>query len=117
MSRLVLYHQTQAEVISRMIARALDAETPAAWVVGDEAYATDPGRRADLENRGMGYVLAVACSHHVSISVGKRRADPPRRRPARQRGSPAPQAPAPTLRGGGRSWWQQDLRGPVPVER
>jgi hypothetical protein len=34
-----------------MIIRALDAGTPAAWVVGDEVYGGDPGLRADLERR------------------------------------------------------------------
>ena len=49
-----------------MIARALDAGTPAAWVAGDEVYGADPGLRADLERRQAGYVLAVARSHRRS---------------------------------------------------
>ena len=53
---------TKPALARRMIARALDAGTPAAWVAGDEVYGTDPGLRTDLEKRGMGYVLAVARS-------------------------------------------------------
>jgi SRSO17 transposase len=34
-----------------MIARALDAGIPAAWVTGDEVYGQDPQLRADLEAR------------------------------------------------------------------
>ncbi|MGO9082957.1 MAG: hypothetical protein ACLQDY_28675 [Streptosporangiaceae bacterium] len=41
----------------RMIARALDAGCPAAWVTGDEVHGADPGLRADLERRQAGYVL------------------------------------------------------------
>jgi hypothetical protein len=44
----------------QMIARALDAVTPANWVAGDEVYGADPGLRAGLEHRQLGYVLAVA---------------------------------------------------------
>jgi SRSO17 transposase len=57
-----------------MIARALDAGTPAAWVAGDEVYGNDPGLHADLHERRIGYVLAVAKDHHVVTGIGKRRA-------------------------------------------
>ncbi len=53
-----------------MIARALDAGTPAAWVTGDEVYGADPGLRADLEHRHIGYVLGVAVSHRVATAAG-----------------------------------------------
>ena len=66
---------TKPALARRMITRVLDAGAPARWVAGDEVYGTDPGLRADLEERGMGYVLAVAKSHPVSTSTGKRRAD------------------------------------------
>ena len=66
---------TKPALDRRMIARALEAGAPASWVAGDEVYGTDPGLRSDLENRGMGYVLAVARSHYVQTSAGKRRAD------------------------------------------
>lgn len=37
----------------------------AAWVAGDEVYGVNLGLRTALEERGTGYVLAVACSHEV----------------------------------------------------
>jgi SRSO17 transposase len=58
-----------------MIARALEAGTPAAWVAADEVYGADPGLRADLEKRKTGYVLAVARSHRVNAGPGACRAD------------------------------------------
>jgi SRSO17 transposase len=54
---------TKPGLARRMLGRALDAGTPAAWVTGDEVYGADPGLRADLERRRTGYVLAVAASH------------------------------------------------------
>ena len=61
---------TKPQLARRMIARALDAGIPAAWVTGDEVYGADPGLRADLERRQSGYVLAVAASHQVSTAAG-----------------------------------------------
>jgi SRSO17 transposase len=66
---------TKPALARRMIARALDAGTPAAWVAGDEVYGADPSLRSDLEDRQIGYVLAVAKSHQVSTGAGARRAD------------------------------------------
>jgi SRSO17 transposase len=66
---------TKPALARAMIARTLDAGVPAAWVTGDEVYGADPGLRADLEDRRAGYVLAVACDHHVAVAAGKRRAD------------------------------------------
>jgi hypothetical protein len=48
---------------------------PAAWVTGDEVYGADPGLRAELEARGIGYVLAVACDHPVPLGAATHRAD------------------------------------------
>ena len=61
---------TKPRLARRMIARALDAGTPAAWVTGDEVYGADPGLRADLEHRHIGYVLGVAVSHRVATAAG-----------------------------------------------
>jgi SRSO17 transposase len=61
---------TKPKLARRMIARALDAGAPAAWVTGDEVYGADPGLRADLEARQTGYVLAVAVSHQVTTAAG-----------------------------------------------
>ena len=69
---------TKPELATAMVRRALDAGVPAAWVTGDEVYGADPGLRATLEARGVGYVLAVACDHPVR----RRWRQPPRRRPA-----------------------------------
>lgn len=48
------------------VARFLDAGHQAAWVAGDEVYGGNPRLRTALEQRGTGYVLAVACSHEVT---------------------------------------------------
>lgn len=45
------------------------------WVTGDEVYGGNPKRRTALEERGIGYVLAVACSAEVPIGAGTFRAD------------------------------------------
>jgi SRSO17 transposase len=66
---------TKPGLARKMIARALDAGTPAAWVTGDEVYGTDPGLRADLERRRAGYVLAVARSHRIRAGASASRAD------------------------------------------
>ncbi|MBA3279935.1 MAG: IS701 family transposase [Geodermatophilaceae bacterium] len=58
-----------------MIARALDAGTPARWVAGDEVYGADPGLRTDLDARGVGYVLAIGCDRRVPTAAGPMRAD------------------------------------------
>jgi SRSO17 transposase len=66
---------TKPALARRMIARALDAGLQAAWVAGDEVYGTDPGLRASLERRQVGYVLAVARSHQVTAGIRAVRAD------------------------------------------
>jgi SRSO17 transposase len=53
----------------------LDAGVPAAWVAGDEVYGANPGLRAELEARQVGYVLAVACDHRVRFGGATQRAD------------------------------------------
>jgi SRSO17 transposase len=96
---------TKPKLARRMIARALDAGTPAGWVTGDEVYGADPGLHADLEGRQIGYVLAVAATHQVTTSAGTAKAarSPPACpdgrgssiRPAR-----APKGPATTIGAG-----------------
>jgi SRSO17 transposase len=66
---------TKPALATRMLTRALDAGVPAAWVAGDEVYGSNPGLRAELEARGVGYVLAVACDHRVVCGGDPRRAD------------------------------------------
>jgi SRSO17 transposase len=55
---------TKPELAARMLARALDAGVPA-----------NPALRAELQARGVGYVLAVACDHRVRFSGTTHRAD------------------------------------------
>lgn len=66
---------TKPALASRMILRALGGGVPARWVAGDEVYGGNPTLRGDLEQRGVGYVLAVALDHHVTTAAGIRRAD------------------------------------------
>lgn len=66
---------TKPELAARMVARFLDAGHRAAWVAGDEVYGGNPTLRTALEERGTGYVLAVACSHEATTGAGKFRAD------------------------------------------
>ncbi len=67
---------TKPALAAGMIARALDAGTPASWVAADEVYGNDPKFRAALHARRIGYVLAVARDHAVTVptSPGPRRA-------------------------------------------
>src|SRR5215207_1027310 len=75
---------TKPALATRMLTRALDAGVPAAWITGDEVYGADPSLRAELERRGVGYVLAVACDHRVLAAGDTWRADALLRRvPAR----------------------------------
>ncbi|MGW1800134.1 IS701 family transposase [Streptomyces sp. NPDC001984] len=66
---------TKPELAARMIGRFLDAGHRVGWVAGDEVYGGNPKLRSTLEERGIGYVLAVACSAEVTTGAGKFRAD------------------------------------------
>jgi SRSO17 transposase len=66
---------TKPMLAARMLARALDAGVPAAWVAGDEVYGANPALRAELEARGVGYVLAVARDHRVRFAGTPHRVD------------------------------------------
>jgi SRSO17 transposase len=66
---------TKPKLAMFMLARALDAGVPAAWVTGDEVYGACPKLRAELEARGVGYVLAVACDHPVPVGGAIQHAD------------------------------------------
>jgi SRSO17 transposase len=61
---------TKIRLARRMLARALAGGIPAAWVSADEGYGGDRHLRGDLQARGVGYVLAVAKSHQVSVCAG-----------------------------------------------
>ncbi|WP_329283141.1 IS701 family transposase [Streptomyces sp. NBC_01451] len=66
---------TKPELARVMIERFLDAGHHVGWVTGDEVYGGNPKLWSALEERGMGYVLAVACSAEVATGAGKFRAD------------------------------------------
>ena len=66
---------TKPHLATQMLTRTLDAGVPAAWVARDEVYGIDPRLRAELERRGVGYVLAVACDHRVVAAGDSYRAD------------------------------------------
>lgn len=51
--------RTKPQLARDLVARALDAGLPAAWVTADAVYGNDPAFRAFLEERGQAYVLAV----------------------------------------------------------
>jgi SRSO17 transposase len=51
--------RTKAQLALEMIARALDADVAAKWVVADEVYGSDGKFRRALEVRDQAYVLAV----------------------------------------------------------
>jgi SRSO17 transposase len=58
-----------------MIGRALDAGLPARWVTADEAYGQDSKFRLWLQERRIGYVLAVPRSQKIPTDAGSARAD------------------------------------------
>ncbi|MGZ2359948.1 IS701 family transposase [Streptomyces sp. 372A] len=66
---------TKPELAARMIDRFLDAGHRVGWVAGDEVNGGNPKLRSALEERGTGYVPAVACSHEVTTGAGRFRAD------------------------------------------
>ncbi|MBV9208011.1 MAG: IS701 family transposase [Actinobacteria bacterium] len=66
---------TKTDLARAMLARALDAGIPAAWVTADEAYGKDAKFRAWLEQRRIGYVVAVACNQAIPAGGGTSRAD------------------------------------------
>ena len=70
---------TKPELAMRMLERAMDSGVPAGWVAGDAVYGQYYRLRAMLEQRAMGYVLAVSVSQRVIARCGgkivERRAD------------------------------------------
>lgn len=66
---------TKPALAVRMIDRTLEAGIRAAWVTADEVYGGNPQLRGALEDRKVGYVLAVACDHQIATPAGRVRAD------------------------------------------
>jgi SRSO17 transposase len=61
--------RTKPELAQLMLARALDAGVPAAWVTADEVYGGSPTLRGWLEGRGVWHVLAVKCTELLEVQA------------------------------------------------
>lgn len=71
---------TKPVLARQMLARALDAGVPASWVTADEAYCADSKFRSWLEDRRVGYVVAVPSNQTIPAVGGhlpRRRAGGP----------------------------------------
>ena len=66
---------TKPTLARALIARAVEAKVPAAWVAGDEVYGADPRLRAAIRAHGLGYVLAVAANRRMPTAAGPIRVD------------------------------------------
>jgi len=66
---------TKPALAQQMITAALDAGVQARFVAGDEVYGNDSKLRSSLQQRAVGFVLAVSCSHRVPTAAGPVRAD------------------------------------------
>ncbi len=56
---------SKPELARRMIERALQAGAPCSWIAGDEVYGNNSKLRAWLEQRRLGYVLAIASDQRM----------------------------------------------------
>lgn len=61
---------TKPRLAEAMLGRALDAGVPAPWATADEAYGKDHRFRRCLEQRRLGYVVAVPCDQSVGPGIG-----------------------------------------------
>jgi len=64
---------TKPQLALEMITSAVAAGTPAAWAASDEAYGDNGAFRAGIAKLGLGYVLAVSCTHRIPAFPGGRR--------------------------------------------
>lgn len=64
---------TKPELALEMIAGAVTAGMPAAWAAADEAYGDNGAFRAGVAALGLGYVLAVSCTHRIPAWPGGKR--------------------------------------------
>ncbi len=64
---------TKPDLALEMITGAVAAGMPAAWVAADEVYGDNGAFRASVAKLGLGYVLAVSCTHRVPAFPGGRR--------------------------------------------
>ena len=63
---------TKPELARRMIARAIAAEVPFAWVLGDEVYGCDRRLRLDLEQQERPFVLAIRSNEKLWSTLDDR---------------------------------------------
>jgi SRSO17 transposase len=66
---------TKPELARRMLERALDADLPVAWVIGDTVYGSAQPLRTALETRRQAYALAVTCKEQVEAQGVRKRVD------------------------------------------
>jgi SRSO17 transposase len=66
---------SKGQLAQRMLARAVAAGVPAAWVTGDEVYGNSGPLRSWLEAQERAYVLAVSCDHLVWTEGAQQRVD------------------------------------------
>ena len=64
---------TKPQLALEMIAGAVAAGMPAAWVASDELYGDNGAFRTGVAALGLGYVLAVSCDHRIAAWPGGRR--------------------------------------------
>jgi SRSO17 transposase len=65
---------TKPDLALEMITEAVAGGMPAAWVAADEVYGDNGAFRAGITKLGLGYVLAVSCTHRIpAFPGGKRR--------------------------------------------
>ncbi len=60
--------QTKPQLARTLLARALEAGVPGAWVTADETYGCDSSLRRELEARRHGYVLAVRANEVIGTA-------------------------------------------------
>jgi SRSO17 transposase len=62
---------TKTEIARRLVAAALDAGAPCAWVLADALYGSDSGLRRMLEERRQPYVLAVRSNQMLRFATAE----------------------------------------------
>ena len=84
---------TKTEQGTEMVAGAIDASVPFAWLAGDEVYGRSSKLRAACEKAGKGYVLAVPVNFKITTAAGRKdAAGPGQARPGPLLERPAPAA-------------------------
>jgi SRSO17 transposase len=66
---------TKPVLARRMLRRAFDAGLDASWVTADEVYGRDSKFRELLENKGIGYVVAISCQQRLFLDGSYDRVD------------------------------------------